>query len=146
MHNKPLNELILSIAICESTRKSTRKRIVVSANLELFSRDSGILTEIASTTKPFAGRFANQRKTLPTSTESGLAFVGVKLISARSLQCLAVWTWHIGHRCRFATSVLIAPIAARRRRSCQFLEQFPRRCWASTFDKCSQSFSESLLS
>ena len=116
MHNKLLNKLILSIVICESTRKSTRKRIVVSANLELFSRDSGILTEIASTTKPFAGRFANQRKTLPTSTESGLAFVGVKLINALSLQCLAVWT------CRFATHVLIAPIAARRRRSCQFLE------------------------
>ena len=55
MHNKLLNKLILSIVICESTRKSTRKRIVVSANLELFSRDSGILTEIASTTKPFAG-------------------------------------------------------------------------------------------
>ena len=86
---------------------------------------SAILAKFVSATKQFTCRFANQRKTLPTSTESGLAFVGVKLINARSLQCLAVWPWHIGHRCRFGTSVLIAPIAAQRRRSCQFLEQFP---------------------
>ncbi len=30
MHNKLLNKLILSIVICESTRKSTHKRTMVS--------------------------------------------------------------------------------------------------------------------